>query len=265
MSMLYCSINGQQVNSISVYDRGLSYGDGIFTTAKIIKGEVIMLNQHINRLHQGCDHLSIVGFDQNELRNEMSRIALHYDLAVMKVIITAGQGGRGYSRIGTNKPSVIISVHEFPVQYPILSSVGITLGVSNQKLGINPMLKGLKHLNRLEQVLIRNELDLSDYDDLLVSNINEHIVECSSANFFWFEGEKLFTPDVSSSGVQGLMRDKILSCFPSTSIVKEKREVLEHASSMFICNSIIGIIPVKRFDNRDLPVNPIIDFRNTMT
>jgi 4-amino-4-deoxychorismate lyase len=170
-------------------------------------------------------------------------------------MITCGSGGRGYSRLGSEQAKVIVSLHDYPKFYPQWQQEGIHVGVSEQKLGINPMLAGLKHLNRLEQVLLRAELDKRLEDDLLVSDINGHVIECCSANVFWLKSGLWYTPLLTTSGVAGLMREKILlnnthiqqGDFPLSS--------LDNIDAMFISNAILGIVPVRIFNGQQLDIS----------
>jgi len=260
--MYFQSVNGKQVNSISISDRGLAYGDGIFTTAKIIDGEIKLLKQHIERLRSGCALLKIVAIDYEKLASELVSIAKQYSLAVLKVVITSGEGGRGYSRVGIEQPNVIIKVSEFPARYNDWQASGISLGCAEIQLGINPLFSGLKHLNRLEQVLIRDELDQTSYDDLLVSNINEHIIETTCANIFWFKGEYLYTPKIKHSGVAGLYRADILNKYPNTNIVEAKQDDIHSADAMFMTNSVMEIVPIKRFNQRELNIEKVHQFKS---
>jgi len=250
--MLYCAINGVETEQLLVTDRGLAYGDGLFTTAKIMAGKIEMLDAHLQRLTDGCQHLGFSTFQATELRHQLVNLAKSYSRAVLKVIITTGSGGRGYARPNTNNLtlSIIVMVHEFPQHYDALAQSGITLGVSEQKISINPMLAGIKHLNRLEQVLLRNELDMRSEDDLVVCNINNDVVEATSANLFWFKGEQLYTPLLNHSGVAGLMRAAILAACPNTVIKQTSLADLQQADAMFVCNSVMGIVPVKCYHQR---------------
>ena len=160
--MRYCSINGERVKNLDINDRGLAYGDGLFTTAKIVNGRVELLHQHVNRLIDGCNKLAIslpILLTQDNLTQYLSKISTDYTLAVLKVMITAGSGGRGYSRQGLNNDAtnIIVMVFDFPHYYDDLAISGINLGLSTQKISISPMVAGIKHLNRLEQVLLRRE------------------------------------------------------------------------------------------------------------
>lgn len=250
--MLYSEINGQVAEQVSITDRGFNYGDGVFTTAKISQGKVELLNRHMLRLQKSCEALGILSFSRNDtrqqtLRTRLQHLAKSYELAVIKVVITAGQGGRGYSRQGCSEPNIIISASEFPEHYITWQAQGITLGLSQQKIGVSPMLAEFKHLNRLEQVLIRQELDQSEFNDLLVLNVENHVVETSCANIFLLKGEQCVTSDLTKSGVAGLMRAEIIANQQNVQIKPVSIEDMLEADGLFISNSVMGIVAVKSF------------------
>ena len=263
--MLYCQVNGQPVDVLPVEDRGFAYGDGHFTTGKICRGRLELVAEHIARLQFGCRKLQISPPDWEQLSAEVKDLAARYPLAVMKVMITAGQGGRGYSRRGTAEANVIIQVHDYPGHYASWSRQGITLGVCEQKIGLNPLLAGLKHLNRLEQVLIRQELDRCNEDELLVFNINDEIVEASCANVFWLQDGCWFTPDLSDSGVAGLARASMLETLGGVKVVRAKLPQLSDISAMFICNAVMGVVPVREFNRRALDIAPVLALKSSFS
>lgn len=262
--MKYCLVNGVEQRIIDIENRGLAYGDGLFTTAKIIKGKVEHLSSHIQRLLLGCKTLGLPSPSKTELTEQLSQIAKQYELAVLKVIISAGSGGRGYARANNSPNDVIIMVHDYPQHYDALALQGITLGNSHQQIGINPMLSGLKHLNRLEQVLLRQELVSAKEDDLVVTNISNEVIEATSANLFFWLNDKLCTPDVTNSGVNGLMRQTILQKYPDILIKQFTLAELEHSPAMFICNCVMGIMPIKNYNGQDLSIVLPQQLRNAM-
>ena len=262
--MKLCLVNGVQQNSIGIENRGLAYGDGLFTTAKIINGQVQYLSLHVQRLLLGCEKLALIAPNKIELFEQLRQVAKPYDLAVLKVIITASSGGRGYARSENPVNNLIIMVHDYPKHYDELAIEGITLGNSKQQIGINPMLNGLKHLNRLEQVLLRQELSHTKVDDLVVTNINDEVIEATSANlFFWLDG-KLCTPDITSSGVNGIMRQIIMQKHSDTITKKVTFTELSNASAMFICNCVMGVMPVKNYNGRPLSITLRKRIRNVV-
>jgi len=255
--VLYSSVNHVKTDVVSVNDRAFAYGDGVFTTGKVYNGNLLMLEQHISRLKASCELLSILCVDYVAIKNEIINVTARFQEAVLKVTISSGQGGRGYSRKGCSKPTVFVKVSEFPTHYNDWKQSGINLGVGIHKLGINPLLSAVKHLNRLEQVFIRAELDELAFDDLLVSNINNEVIETSCANVFWFHNDELYTPVIEDSGVAGLMRQEILNSM-KVNIVKAKLAEISQCSAMFICNSVMGIIPVNTFEHRKLAIEPVL-------
>jgi len=262
--MQFCLVNGVQQNHIDIENRGLAYGDGLFTTAKILNGHIQYLTAHIERLFLGCEKLGITIPSRAELVNQLTAVASNYSLAVLKVIITANSGGRGYARAKSNDHDLIIMVYDYPLHYDEQANTGLKLGLSKQQLGLNPMLSGLKHLNRLEQVLLRQELSTHSDDDLLVTNINDEVIEASSANVFFFIDGTLYTPDVSQSGVNGIMRQAILKRYPETIIKPLTLDDALKAQSIFLCNCVMGVMPVNTFNGKTLTIEPVQSVRNAM-
>lgn len=261
--MLYYAVNGQECNLISLTNRGLAYGDGVFTTAKIINGQVEYLDAHITRLQDSCHKLNIPAPDVSSLKTQLLHVGKSYQLAVLKVMITAGEGSRGYSRIGCHTPTIIVVVFDYPSHYPHWQEKGISLGQSTIQLGINPLLAGIKHLNRLEQVLIKQELDTFSFDDVVVTDLNNNIVEASSANLFWFKGDELYTSELINAGVAGIVREQLLKLsqqgiLPPINIVKKQLSTLESATSIFLTNCVMGIVPVSCYERRRLDIAPVI-------
>ena len=258
--MLYCAINGKQTTNIHCLDRGLAYGDGVFTTAKIINGNIVQLKEHLERLRQSCHKLFLKFPDINQLNQQLIVQAKAYNLAVLKVIITAGVGGRGYSRKGVSSPHCIVCIFDYPQHYLQWQKQGICLVDATFQLGINPALSGIKHLNRLEQVLLRQELDQQSADDLLVTDINQFVVETSCANIFWQKGNTWQTPKITFSGIAGLLRADIMrkNTIEEVSITRDDfHSSLKQINAMFICNSVMGIVPVKVYNRHHLSIDPV--------
>ncbi|MGB0935991.1 MAG: aminodeoxychorismate lyase [Colwellia sp.] len=260
--MIYCSINGIETPNVAANDRGLAFGDGLFTTGLIEQGELTDLNAHLERLEQGSMQLGIPKIPRKELISYINAACFSHQKAVIKITITAGLSHRGYARDKEAKPTCIVMVSDFPAIYDTLRNTGITLGVSAQKIGLSKMLSGLKHLNRLEQVMIKEELSNIQYDDILVLNIKDEVIESSSSNFFYYADGAWFTPDVSYSGVDGLMRQKILNSINGINVKSTFLADLENASAMFVCNSVSGIIPVYCYKDKKLSMDVVFTFKD---
>lgn len=254
-------VNGLAQESIDARDRAVQFGDGCFTTARVLHGSMLGPQAHLQRLQQACERLRIAGVDWQLLAQEITAIASTIDDGVLKVIITRGSGGRGYSASGCQQPARIISLSAWPAHYLRLRQTGVRLALSTVRLGKNPLLAGIKHLNRLEQVMIRTELEQTAADEALVLDSDGMLVECCAANLFWRVGKQVFTPDLSASGVNGIQRQQVMqqviALGYTLSEVRQGYEVLADAEEVLITNALMPILPVSqieawRYTSRDL-------------
>ena len=142
-------INGELQKKLDVNDRSVQFGDGCFTTARISGGVVSLFSHHLTRLQTACTRLAIPFDAWETLAAEMRDMAQKKGDGVLKVVITRGAGGRGYSPAGCQQPVRILSVSEYPTHYARWKETGVTLALSPIPLGRNPYLAGMKHLNRL--------------------------------------------------------------------------------------------------------------------
>ncbi|WP_342755211.1 aminodeoxychorismate lyase [Pantoea sp. MBD-2R] len=247
-------INGQAVENIAASDRAVQFGDGCFTTGRLWQGEVVMLEAHLKRLREACHRLFIHHVDWEALRQEMMMAAATRDEGVIKVILSRGSGGRGYSARGCEQPTRIVSLSAYPAHYHQMRQSGAKLALSTIRLGRNPLLAGIKHLNRLEQVLIRTELEQTGADEALVLDTEGQLVECCAANLFWRSGKQVFTPILSDSGVNGIQRQWVIARLKqlgnAVAEVRMPPDVLTEADEVLITNALMPILPVSQIENR---------------
>jgi 4-amino-4-deoxychorismate lyase len=247
-------INGELNDKLSVRDRAIQYGDGLFETFAVKNGEALAWDLHITRLQSSSIRLGIECPDPALLKREVSSISQHARRAVLKLIISRGEGGRGYQLPTSALPTRIISLHEWP-DYPVnYMNEGIVATVCKMRMACNPVLAGMKHLNRLEQVLLKKELLGSDFPEAVVLDINDNVIEGCMSNIFLVKNKQLFTPDLSNSGVEGVVREGIVQLAES---LKLKCEILPlqindvmNADEVFFCNSVAGIWPVKKINDK---------------
>ncbi|MFC0225743.1 aminodeoxychorismate lyase [Serratia aquatilis] len=241
-------INGQQQDALAASDRGLQFGDGCFTTARVVEGKIDLLPWHLERLQHAARCLLLSEVDWVSVEREMQHAADSIPLGVVKVILTRGSGGRGYSSLGCENPTRIVSCSTYPKQYHQWREEGIKLALSPIQLARSPLLAGLKHLNRLEQVLIRTHLDQTDAHEALVLDTTGMLVECCAANLFWRKGRDIFTPSLEHAGVAGVMRRKVMVLLTATEYrlhhVSEPLETLADADEVLVCNSLMPLLPV---------------------
>ncbi|MGG7974730.1 aminodeoxychorismate lyase [Klebsiella aerogenes] len=246
-------INGVEQDVLAANDRAIQFGDGCFTTSRIIDGQIAFFNAHLGRLQDTCEKLLIPFSEWETLAAEMQELAKPHREGVLKVVITRGSGGRGYSASGCIQPTRMMSVSSFPAHYARWREEGITLALSPIRLGRNPSLAGLKHLNRLEQVLIRSHLEQTDADEALVLDSDGWLTECCAANVFWRKGSQVFTPRLDQAGVNGIMRQHCMVMLARSSFdvveVSMRPDVLRDADEVLICNALMPLVLVCRWDD----------------
>lgn len=259
-------INGVEQQVISVSDRAVQFGDGCFTTGWVNNGEIQRLEAHISRLQRAVSRLMMPECDWKQLADEMRNVAARSQQeGVIKVILSRGEGGRGYSSQGSIGPTRIMSLNGYPQHYHQWREQGIELAPSPVALAKNPLLAGIKHLNRLEQVLIRRHLDDTQAHEALVMDTDGVLIECCAANIFWRKGRQVFTPDLSHSGVEGLMRQHIISILEkspdfSVETVREMRGTLENAEEVIVCNALMPILQVRKIENWHYNASKLFEF-----
>ncbi len=255
-------VNGQPADSLPLTDRGLSYGDGVFETIAVRNGEPEYLDRHLLRLNNGCVRLGIKPPSAEKILTEALQLSRALDRAVLKIIITRGQGGRGYRPDADGETTRILLNYPWPDYPKTYASEGIAATVCKLRLGRNAQLAGIKHLNRLEQVLARGEWQ-DEYQEGIVLDTEGHVVEGTMSNLFIVRGIRLLTPALAQCGVAGIMRDVVLETAQRQGIeVLTTDDIhlqdLQTADALFFCNSLIRLWPTKTLDAISYSKNEII-------
>lgn len=238
-------IDGVPGDTVPASDRGLAYGDGLFETIRIHRGAPLFLPQHLERLSAGCMRLGIVPEPARWQAWIDTAVQESAPDAVLKLIVTRGSGGRGYRPPEPASPRCLISVHPLPPALTSDPASGIKAFVCTQRVAVQPALAGLKHLNRLEQVLASREFPDSSWHEGLMLDTEERLVEGTRCNVFVSLDGRLYTPLLTRCGVAGVMRGQLLQLFGARAEEADlPAEVLDRAGEIFICNSVLGIWPV---------------------
>jgi 4-amino-4-deoxychorismate lyase len=245
-------INGHVTDVIDVSNRGLAYGDGLFETIRVIDKSPVWLGQHLARLRRGCDRLQL-NLDETLLRAEISSLcqtsdAVNHPVAdqdvadqVLKVIITRGAGGRGYRPDPRQGVERILQLSSY-VADPNSSQQGIALFTCKTRLARQPLLAGLKHLNRLEQVLAAAELPI-DCREGLMQDTAGLVIEGTRSNVFFVIAGQLCTPSLAQAGIDGVLREWLCDVM-SVQIRQIGSAEIDAAQEIFVGNSVFGIYPV---------------------
>nr|VFK37501.1 MAG: aminodeoxychorismate lyase apoprotein [Candidatus Kentron sp. TC] len=255
-------VNGQPADTISVADRGFQYGDGVFETMAVGKGIPLCLDDHLDRLARGCRRLRIPEPARVVLQREIRTVANAVERGVLKIIISRGAGGRGYAPPSELSPTRVVADFPWP-DYPAgFREEGMETCLCETRLGRNARLAGIKHLNRLEQVLGRVECAEKGVPEGIMMDTEGNLIEGTMSNLFLVRGEALITPALVSSGVRGIVRSRIIRVAKMLGIeVRVARldlSALFHADGAFFCNSVMGIWPVRRFEERRYSMSPVV-------
>jgi 4-amino-4-deoxychorismate lyase len=263
------SVNGILGASISPMDRGFAYGDGLFETCQIIAGQIPLWQFHRERLELSCARL-MISLNRSHLElycNQLLEVAVSQGLAegVMKVIVTRGEGGRGYALPESVSPTICILIYPPSTAPSSAESEGVAVRVCQQRLSPSPVLAGMKHLSRLEQILARAEWQDARWAEGLLLDESHCVIEATVSNMFMLRAGKLLTPDLTRAGVAGVMRRVIIEQLaPALNLPVEITAImlpeLLAADEVFLSNSVRGIWPIVRVDgqeSKDFSVGPV--------
>lgn len=246
-------VNGRARDTVSALERGLHYGDGLFETIACLKGRARFLSLHLERLASGCARLGLPVPASEELRAEIGELAARAERAIIKVLVTRGvASARGYGTSGTEQPTRIALRYRWGRDDPQLALAGVRVRTARLRLGENPALAGLKHCNRLEQVLARREWSDAAIAEALMFSSGGHLVSGTMSNVFLVEGATLRTPRLDRCGVAGIMRSVVLREAAAAGIAAEETVLdatdLARAPEVFLTNALIGVRPVRALD-----------------
>jgi len=244
-------------HNTAITDRGLAFGDGCFETVRLHNGRAPFWPQHKARLLHGLAALQITA--DEALLDQLLQQALKQcnGQGIFKLIVTRGTGGRGYSSHSALSAGYYPRV--FPLTLPSKQAYtnGLQVGLCSLRLAEQPALAGFKHLNRLEQVLARREVDEQGWDEGLLCDKAGNPVELTAMNVFFRFSDTWWTPPLSTCGVAGVARGWLLKQLNSVQLGEKPPNDLALASEAFACNSVAGILPVSRLQQTDLPVGKL--------
>lgn len=255
-------IDGLPGLQIEALDRGLHYGDGLFETIACRGGHPRFLGLHLQRLDEGCRRLGIRLADLPGLSGQIRALAAAAPACIIKLILTRGSAtARGYGVQGDERPRTVLLQYPWGTEDPVPWEQGVAVRTAQGRLGENPALAGLKHLNRLEQVLIRAEWADPGIQESLVFSSSGWLVSGTMSNVFLVRGNRLMTPALTLAGVRGVMRRVVMRAAQRGGLTVTEAALdaasLAAAEEIFLTNARIGIWPVRALDGRPVRVGPL--------
>jgi 4-amino-4-deoxychorismate lyase len=255
-------VNGASGGVVSPLERGLHYGDGLFETIACLNGRPRFLSLHLARLALGCERLGLAFHETEQLRAEIAGLAAQTGRVIVKVLVTRGPAvARGYGTSGAERPTRIVLRYRWAEEDPRLGEQGVAVRTAALRLAESPALAGLKHLNRLEQVLARREWTDPAIAEALMFSVSGRLISGTMSNVFLVQDRRLRTPRLDRCGVAGIMRQVVMREATRAGIAVEEAALdvaqLARARELFLTNALIGVRPVRALDGRPCEPGPI--------
>lgn len=249
-------VNGRPADSVDAMDRGLAYGDGVFRTLRTANRQPLWWADHYAKLAADCAALALVCPDETALREEVCRVA-EPDAGVVRIMVTRGTSARGYAPPAAPSCTRIVAGAPLPQHARPDAPADIAARWCALQLARQPRLAGIKHLNRLENVLARAEWDDPAIFEGLLRDDSGAVICGVMSNVFWVKHDALFTPDLSQCGVAGVARTRLLRAAARLGIPihvgRYLPEAILAADEVMICNSVFGLRRVARLDDASWP------------
>lgn len=262
--------NGEPCQSIDCHDRAFLYGDGFFTTIRIKNGQAELWQRHLQRL-QHCAAQLFFNVDFSQLAQDVQRTLGSYlnasdGNAVLKIIVSRGVGQRGY--LAPQQPADVYFQLLPYVQHDDYAQ-GIDSGVLPLAIGhVMPQLAGLKTLNRLEQVVLRQALAVTPWLEALVCDLAGNVIEGVYSNCFMHLDGAWHTPLLDQAGIEGVMRAEVLARMQASGITQHvspiPKAAVERMDALFFCNALSGMVPVRQLHDRLLNVQIVQELQQQL-
>lgn len=248
-------LDGKAEATVSPFDRGLLYGDGLFETIRFVAGRAPLWARHMQRLRHGCERLNLPAIDVAQLESEALSVIDGMAEAVVRITITRGVGERGYRLPNKPQPMRLVAAFPAPPSQPDDYRDGVTARLCALRLASQPLLAGIKHLNRLEQILARAEWsDPMVFEGLLCDEAGR-VISATMANLFAVIDGALVTPALDRCGVEGVARAEILA-MGDAQVRDLPLDLLWQAEEVFLSSSVRGILPLRTVGEKAFAAGP---------
>ncbi len=253
-------VNGVATDQVAATDRGFSYGDGVFRTFPVRGGRIPAWHLQFRKLLEDCSALGLSCPAEPLVADEVTRAAAGLSESIGKIIITRGSAQRGYRATPGAQPTRVVLALPGSPHPPDLWRHGVRVRICQTRTAIQPRLAGIKHLNRLENVLARSEWDDPEISEGLMLDTAGNVIGGTMTNLFIVDQNGLSTPDLSGSGVAGVTRERVFTAAAahgvSCRIEPLPLERVLAARELILVNSVVGAWPVRELDGHALQPGP---------
>ncbi|TVS13163.1 MAG: hypothetical protein EA419_02500 [Wenzhouxiangella sp.] len=235
-------VDGQPGTVVPVDDRAFLYGESLFETVAFRDRQAPLWSRHMARLDLGCRSLGFQPPRPEQLLAECRKVLPESGPAIARITITGGSGGRGYWPAPDAPERRVIQCRDWPGEIDRQRSAGLRLTISKSRLESGPVGEGLKHGNRLVQVMAARECARSGHDEAVLLDQAGSIVEAISSNILLVVDDQLMThprPVVSGVGLGWLIDQPGLDL----RLRPVAGEDLARCSEVLVINSVSGVRP----------------------
>jgi branched-chain amino acid aminotransferase len=264
-------LNGQFVSEnkavVSVFDRGFLFGDGLFETLLVLNGKPFRWKAHLERFRRGSAFLNIQPPCRlASLRHILDQLLELNKLrkGLLRLTLSRGCGLPGYSPVGANTPTLVMSAHPLPRSLRLSLGArlpGWKLVIARPRLPAGEALALFKTCNKLPQILARSEADAAGAHEALLLDTEGFVVEGATSNLFWVEHDTVCTPPLDGI-LAGVTRSVVLELCRSLKIntreVKATPATLKRRSGVFLTLSSWGITEATSLDGHPLKRSPLV-------
>ena len=255
-------LNGSLVDkdqaTISVFDHGLLYGDGVFEGIRAYHGKVFELDAHVDRLWDSASAIMLkIPLTKDQMKADIVRTLAANVLtdAYIRVVVTRGVGNLGLDPDNCDVPSIIIIVEKMFLYTEKSYEHGLEIvtvpTIRNHPQALDPRIKSLNYLNN---ILAKIEGKIAGAPEALMLNYKGHVAECSGDNIFTVRTGCVFTPSVASGILKGITRDVVIRLALEAGLTVHEVEMtrydLFNATECFLTGTAAEVIAVVKIDQR---------------
>jgi branched-chain amino acid aminotransferase len=255
-------INGKLLDkndaTISVYDHGLLYGDGVFEGIRVYEGRIFRLAEHVERLFDSARHIWLdIPMSRAEMAAAIQQTVKVNDKrnGYIRAVVTRGAGSLGLDPRKTSDPQVIIIVDDISLYPPELYEHGLEIvtaaTIRNHPNAVNPRIKSLNYLNN---ILAKIEGIRAGCQEALMLNHKGEVAECTGDNVFLLKHGVLRTPPLDAGILEGVTRNAVIELARAANIPVEETALTRHdvytADECFLTGTAAEVIAVVKCDDR---------------
>jgi branched-chain amino acid aminotransferase len=255
-------INGkyftEKTATVSVFDHGLLYGDGIFEGIRAYNGRIFKLKEHIERLYHSAKALLLeIPMTPEAMMKAVVETCRKNRLrdCYIRLLVTRGPGSLGLNPKRCTNPQVIIIADKIQLYPPVMYTRGLDIvtvpTTRNLTNAVNPAIKSLNYLNN---ILAKIEANNAGVEEAVMLNAQGFVAECTGDNIFIIKGDELLTPPLSAGALYGITRGVVMELGRAAGLRVREADLTRYdlfiADECFLTGTGAELIPAVKIDGR---------------